>query len=52
MFLSTEHKKSILEPVPVIISLYVIMDSSFWFDAMSLGWSIIYIEGSQGMISK
>ena len=23
------------------------MDSSFWFDAIDFGWSIVYIEGSQ-----
>ena len=29
------------------ITLYAQMDSSFWFDAINLGWSIVYIEGSQ-----
>ena len=28
------------------------MDSSLWFDAINLGWSIIYIKGSQIIISK
>ena len=27
------------------------MDSSFWFDAISLGWPIVYTEGSQVIIS-
>ena len=26
------------------------MDSSFWFDKRNLGWSIVYIEGSQVII--
>ena len=28
------------------------MDSSFWFDAINLGWSIVYIEGAQVIIKK
>ena len=28
------------------------MDSSFWFNTISLGWPIVYIEGSQVIISK
>ena len=31
---------------------YALMDSSFWFDAIHLGWSIISTEGSQVMVSK
>ena len=23
------------------------MDSSFWFDTINLGWSIVYVEGQQ-----
>ena len=33
------------------ITLYLLMDSSFWFDAINLGWSIVYIEESQVTIS-
>ena len=32
--------------------LYIQMDSSFWFDTIHLGWSIVYFEGSQGFITK
>ena len=28
------------------------MDSSFWFYIIHLGWSIVYIEGSQVIIPK
>ena len=28
------------------------MDISFWFDTISLGWSIVYIEGSQVILNK
>ena len=28
------------------------MDSSLWFYTIHLGWSIVYIEGSQAIISK
>ena len=28
------------------------MDSSFYFDTIHLGWSIVYIEGSQVIISN
>ena len=28
------------------------MDSSFWFDTIQLGWSIVYIKGSQVIILK
>ena len=31
----------------ICLTLYALMDSSFWFDAINLGWSIVYIEGSQ-----
>ena len=27
------------------------MDSSFWFDTINLGWSIVYIEGPNVIIS-
>ena len=28
------------------LTLYVQMDSSFWFSTVNLGWSIVYKEGS------
>ena len=31
----------------MFLTCYVLMDSSFLFDAVNLGWSIVYIEGSQ-----
>ena len=34
------------------LTLYALMDSSFWFDTINLGWSIVYIKGSQVKISK
>ena len=33
------------------LTLYALMDSSFWFDATNLGWSIVYTERSQVIIS-
>ena len=33
-------------------TLNALMDSSFWFDIINLGWSIVYIERSQVVISK
>ena len=30
---------------------YALMDSSFWSGAINLGWSIVYTEGSQDIIS-
>ena len=33
------------------LTLYALMDSSFWFDAINLGWSIVYTERSQVIIS-
>ena len=29
------------------LALYVLMDSSFWFDTINSGWFIVYIERSQ-----
>ena len=29
------------------LSLNALIDSSFWFNTINLGWSIVYIEGSQ-----
>ena len=29
------------------LTLYVLIHSSFWFDTINLGWSIVYIVGSQ-----
>ena len=37
--------------VILLLTLYVRMDSFVWFDTMNLGWSIVYIEGSQVIIS-
>ena len=28
------------------LTLYLLLDSSFWFDTITLGWSIVYIKGS------
>ena len=33
------------------LTLYALMDSSFWFDAINMGWSIVCTEGSQVIIS-
>ena len=41
------HKFSVPEE-----SAHVLIDSSFWFDTVNLGWSIVYIEESQVIISK
>ena len=30
-----------------ILTFYALMDSSLWFDAINLEWSIAFIEGSQ-----
>ena len=32
--------------------VYVLIDSSLWFDTINLGWSCVYIKGSQVIISK
>ena len=32
--------------------LYALSDFSFWLGAINLGWSIVYIEGSQVIISN
>ena len=32
-------------------TLYALMDSFFWFDAINVGRSIVYTEGSQVIIS-
>ena len=34
------------------LTLYILMDSSVWFDTINFRWSIIYIEGSQVIISN
>ena len=34
------------------LTLYALMDSSFWFDTINLGWPIVYNEGSYVIISK
>ena len=31
---------------------YVLMSSYVWFDAINLGWSIVFIKGLQVMLSK
>ena len=33
-------------------TLYGLMDSFFWLDTIHLGWSIVYIKGSQVIISN
>ena len=33
-------------------TLYRLMDSFFWLDTIHLGWSIVYIKGSQVIIFK
>ena len=37
--------------VPASLTLYALIDCSFWFDTINLGWLIVYIEGSQAVIS-
>ena len=34
------------------LTLCVPIDSSFWFYTVHLGWSTVYLEGSQVIISK
>ena len=31
-------------------NIYTLMDSSYWFDTLNLGGSIVYISGSQVII--
>ena len=31
----------------MIVILYALMYSSFWFDTINLGWSVVYMEGLQ-----
>ena len=33
------------------LTLSALMDSSFWFDTINLGWSIVYIKGLHVIIS-
>ena len=33
------------------LTLYTLKDSSFWFNALNLGWGIVYTEGSQVKIT-
>ena len=35
-----------------LTAIYALMDSSFWFGTINLGKSIVYIKGSQVIISK
>ena len=35
-----------------IKTLYALMNSSFWIETINLGMSIVYINGSQYIISK
>ena len=35
-----------------LLTLYVLMIASFWFDTMNLVWSSVYIEWSQVIISN
>ena len=41
---TVEHRP----PLP----LYALIDSSFWFDTINLGWSSVYIEGSNVIMLK
>ena len=34
------------------LTLYVLMDPSFWFDTINMRWSIVYIEGLPVIVSK
>ena len=34
------------------LTLHALMDSSLWFDTINYGWSIVYIEGSQVILSN
>ena len=34
------------------LTLYALMNSSFWFETSNLVWSNVYIEGSQVIFSK
>ena len=45
-------KSSTLPPSHHAPPLYGLMDTSFWFDILNLGWSIVYNEGSQVLISN
>ena len=41
------------ESISIInVTLYAQIDYSFWFNTIKLEWSIVYIEGSQFIISK
>ena len=40
------------ESVRLCSSLYELMNSSFCFETINFGWSSVYIEGSQLVISK
>ena len=35
-----------------IKTLYALMNFSFWIETINLGWSIVYINGLQIIISK
>ena len=35
-----------------VLAVYSLMDSSFWFNTINLGWSIVYIEGAQVVFFK
>ena len=34
------------------LTVYALIDSSFWFDTINFGCSIVYIKGSQVIISE
>ena len=36
----------------MIITLYLLIDSSFWFDTINLEWFIVYIEGLHVIFCK
>ena len=48
----TERHVFIVFCYTLYLTLYALMDSSFWFDTINLGWSIVYIEGTQVITSK
>ena len=52
-YLTTTGPDSKLNSTAIDISiLYALMDFSFWFETINLGRSIVYINGSQVIISS
>ena len=53
MYLTTTGPNSKLNWTAIDIkTLYALMNSSFWIETINLGRSIVYINGSQVIISK